>query len=141
MNKFRNEYMHSGNTIKTHTGIHQTLCGTPRETSNGCSVIDFTATDEMKADSTGLVHGGFIFGLADYAAMIAVNHPNVVLASADVVFRKPVAVGDNLVARAEIVETKGKKHDVAVEVFNKEELVFKGTFSCAVLDDHVMKGR
>jgi len=36
----------------------------------------------MAADARGLVHGGFTFGLADYAAMLAVNEPTVVLASA-----------------------------------------------------------
>jgi acyl-coenzyme A thioesterase PaaI-like protein len=44
----------------------------------------------MAADQRGLVHGGFTFGLADYAAMVAVNDPNVVLGAAEVRFLAPV---------------------------------------------------
>jgi acyl-coenzyme A thioesterase PaaI-like protein len=125
----------------THKGIDSALCGTPREIGHNYSIVDFIATDAMKADSTGLVHGGFIFGLADYAAMIAVNHPNVVLASAEVTFQKPTAVGDILVARAAIAASKGKKRNVTVEIARNDEIVFRGTFLCAVLDEHVMSGR
>lgn len=32
----------------------------------------------MAADEYRLVHGGFIFGLADYAVMLAINEPTVV---------------------------------------------------------------
>ncbi len=70
----------------------------------------------MAADERGLVHGGFVFGLADYAAMLAVNHPNVVLASAEVRFLKPVVVGERLVAEAWVEETDGRKSRVQVEV-------------------------
>ncbi|HQO02957.1 MAG TPA: hotdog domain-containing protein [Spirochaetota bacterium] len=135
------ECMDNCTAILTHAEIDTVLCGTPREIGHNYSIVDFTATDAMKADSMGLVHGGFIFGLADYAAMIAVNHPHVVLASAEVTFQKPAAVGDKLVARAVIAATKGKKRDVTVEITRNGEIVFKGTFICAVLDKHVMTGR
>jgi acyl-coenzyme A thioesterase PaaI-like protein len=48
----------------------------------------------MVVDAHGLVHGGFVFGLADYAAMLAVNDPNVVLGAAEARFLKPVRRGD-----------------------------------------------
>lgn len=133
--------MHGNITQQTHVEINKTLCGTPREIGHDYAIVDFIATEEMKADSTGLIHGGFIFGLADYAAMIAVNHPNVVLASAEVKFLKPVAAGDNLVAHATIGEIKGKKRVVGVEVSRNGEAVFNGTFSCAIPEKHVMPGR
>ena len=47
----------------------------------------------MAADGRGLVHGGFTFGLADFAAMCAVNDPNVVLGAATCKFLAPVQVG------------------------------------------------
>ena len=95
--------------------------------------------DSMTVDETGLVHGGFIFGLADYAAMIAVNHPNVVLGAADVKFMKPVKTGETAVAEARVESSEGKKSlvNVVVRVENKE--VFKGVFTCFVLDKHVLK--
>ena len=42
---------------------------------------------------------GFIFGAADYAAMLAVNQPNVVLGAAETHFLKPSRVGDVLLAQ------------------------------------------
>ena len=61
-----------------------------------------TTTNAMAADDIGLVHGGFIFGMADYAAMLAVNDPNVVLGAADVKFLKPVSVQETVVAEARV---------------------------------------
>lgn len=96
---------------------------------------------EMAADEAGLVHGGFVFGLADYAAMLAVNHPHVVLAGATVRLHKPVAVGERLIANAEVAgvaETSGRKSKVTVEVSRDGQVVMSGTFDCVTLDRHVL---
>ena len=124
--------------IITHQEIDQALCGKPLEVSKGYSQIELTTLDRMAADSSGLVHGGFIFGLADYAAMLAVNHPNVVLGAADVQFLKPVQVGETVLAEANVQEEKGKKQVVSVVVLNGDVQVFKGSFVCFVLDQHVL---
>jgi hypothetical protein len=65
--------------VQTHHGIDRRLCGEPTMIAVDRAVVALTATAEMAADDRGLVHGGFVFGAADYAAMLAVNHPNVVL--------------------------------------------------------------
>ena len=124
--------------IDTHRKIDPKLCGVPLEAANGCSRVALTATERMAADDTGLTHGGFIFGLADYAAMIAVNHPNVVLGAAEVKFLKPVKTGETVIASAETVSVSGKKHQVAVSVNRGETTVFSGTFTCFVLETHVL---
>lgn len=97
-------------------------------------------THQMAVDEQGLVHGGFVFGVADYAAMLAVNDPNVVLAGAQSRFLKPVRQGDRAVARARTVATEGRKHEVAVEVSVGSTRVFEGTFTCVVLGHHVLEG-
>ena len=97
-----------------------------------------TTSPEMAADDTGLVHGGFVFGLADYAAMVAVNDPNVVLGAADVKFLKPVKISDTVVAEAAVGEVSGKKNVVNVTVTCGEETVFSGRFVCFVLEKHVL---
>ena len=79
-------------------------------------------------DEPGLVHGGFVFGLADHAAMLAVNHPNVVLGGADVKFLKPVRVGEALVAEAVVTESVKNRHMVDVTVTCEKRPVFKGQF-------------
>ncbi|MBW1897944.1 MAG: PaaI family thioesterase [Deltaproteobacteria bacterium] len=125
--------------INTHTLIDQELCGTPLHVDSGCSRVELRTTRKMIVDETGLVHGGFIFGLADYAAMIAVNHPNVVLGASEVKFIKPVKVDERVVAEATVENPQGKKQVVTVTVSNQGEIIFTGTFTCFVLDKHVLK--
>jgi len=125
----------------THLAIDRRLCGEPLEIAEGAAAVAFTTLPEMAADDRGLVHGGFVFGLADYAAMLAVNHPNVVLGSAEVRFLKPVTVGERLVATAKVEESDGRKCRVRVEVRRGEEPVMGGTFFCATLERHVLEGR
>lgn len=122
----------------THPAIDRRLCGEPLELGEGTARVELTAVPEMAADARGLVHGGFVFGLADYAAMLAVNHPNVVLAGAEVRFLKPVVVGERLVAEAWIEETDGRKSRVKVEVFRDDEEVMSGDFRCVTLARHVL---
>lgn len=122
----------------THQKIDQELCGKPIELETDFSRVELVATQRMAADDTGLVHGGFIFGLADYAAMIAVNHPNVVLGGAEVKFLKPVKVGERVVAEADIERRKDSKITVQVSVLRDKEEVFSGVFTCFILEKHVL---
>ncbi len=124
--------------VLTHQTIDTDLCGKPVNLEVGKSTIEFMTTSRMAVDGTGLVHGGFIFGLADHAAMLAVNHPYVVLGSADVKFTKPVRIGEVVIAEAKVVSSKGKKHMVTAEVKNKNDIVFLGEFTCFVLEKHVL---
>ncbi len=124
--------------IATHQQIDPGLCGEPIHLADGFSRVSLRTRQDMAVDATGLVHGGFIFGLADYAAMIAVNHPNVVLGAADVTFTRPVAAGETVTAEARSGSPSGKKRSVRVTVFRDETEVFKGTFTCFVLDKHVL---
>ena len=124
--------------IDTHRRIDRKLCGEPLFAEDGQSRVELVTTDRMAVDEAGLVHGGFIFGAADYAAMIAVNHPHVVLGASDVKFLKPVRVGETVVARARVQEVKGKKYWVSVSVAKDDVDVFQGMFICFVLDKHVL---
>lgn len=125
--------------IKTHAGINGALCGRCIELSENKASVEMLLTEDMTADSMGLVHGGFVFGMADYAAMLAVNHPNVVLGGSDVRFLKPCRLGEKLTAEAEVVESSGKKRIVNAVCLRGGEEVFKGTFTCFVLEHHVLE--
>lgn len=124
--------------IRTHERINQALCGTPLTVRDGFSRVQLRTTKDMAVDESGLVHGGFVFGLADYSAMIAVNDPNVVLGGADVRFLKPVRVDDVVLAEAKIDFVEGKKRMVSVTVKRGNIDVFTGQFTCFVLDQHVL---
>ncbi|MEM9071709.1 MAG: hotdog domain-containing protein [Myxococcota bacterium] len=127
--------------INTHPKISKRLCGEAVELSEGKATARFTTTEEMVVDDHGLVHGGFVFGLVDHAAMLAVNDPNVVLGSADVRFLAPVKVGAEVLAAAEITETKGKKRVIQVRASVGGAKVFEGTMVAFVLPKHVLDGQ
>lgn len=125
-------------TPNTHLAIDAALVGTPTALSEGRASVTLVTTDAMAADARGLVHGGFLFGLADYAAMLAVNDPNVVLGSADTKFLAPVRVGETVRAEAQREEVKGRKHMVRVVGRVGDRAVFEGVFTTFVLDGHVL---
>lgn len=143
---------------RTHLAIDRRLCGEPLDTADtarGAARVGLITVPEMAVDEAGLVHGGFVFGLADHAAMLAVNDPNVVLGSAEVRFVAPVAVGERLVAEARCIETTGRRSRVAVEVRRAApaaseaggvgkgdgeggEVALTGELVCFTLDRHVL---
>ncbi|MHA2297926.1 MAG: PaaI family thioesterase [Candidatus Hodarchaeales archaeon] len=125
-------------TQKTHLKINKDLCGEPIEIKEGYSKVRLQTTFDMILDETGLVHGGFTFSLADHAAMLAVNHPNVVLGEANVRFLKPVVEGDVLLAEARLTKSEGKRRSVEVQVTNAKGTVFRGEFTCFVPETHVL---
>lgn len=123
----------------THLGIDTELCGTPTELSDGRAVVTLTTTTRMAADDKGLVHGGFAFGVADYAAMLAVNQPHVVLGKADVKFLKPVVAGEVITATATVVSTDGIRSKVQIEVVRGDDVVMTGEMLCLVPSHHVLE--
>jgi acyl-coenzyme A thioesterase PaaI-like protein len=137
---------------RTHLALNPRLCGTLRELTRGHARVELTTVAEMAADQHGLVHGGFVFGLADAAAMFAIDEPNVVLGSAETRFLAPVVVGETLLASATVTRAEGKKHFVEVEVTCDAQgqegdssasprKVFQGTFVCFVPAQHVLASR
>ncbi len=126
---------------RTHDRIAPGLCGRPVELSAGRARVVLDASGEMAADERGLTHGGFTFGLADYAAMLAVNEPTVVLASAETKFLGPVVTGDRLEAEAEVERTDGRKRWVKVTVRRAGAPVMEGQFLAVVPDRHILDGK
>jgi acyl-coenzyme A thioesterase PaaI-like protein len=125
--------------IKTHGAISKKLVGAPIKIVDGVrAVAELTATSDMAADSTGLVHGGFAFSLADYAAMLAVNQPNVVLGHAQAKFTAPIRVKETMRAEATVTKTEGRKTEVSVEVKVGDKKVLTGSFTCYTLEKHVL---
>jgi acyl-coenzyme A thioesterase PaaI-like protein len=123
---------------RTHLGIDPALCGEPIALGPGRATVRLTLLPSMAADDRGLVHGGFVFGLADYAAMLAVNDPLVVLGAAEVRFVAPAAVGQTLTAEAVAEEGNGRKRLVAVTVRRDETTLLTGRFTCFVPTRHVL---
>ena len=123
--------------VNTHLKIDPSLVGEPLEVGEGTAVAQLVTQPVMAADERDLVHGGFTFGLADYAAMLAVNDPNVVLGAAQIRFTGPVKVGETLVAKASVQQVDNKKRQVECSVSVGDRTVFQGTFTCFVLNQHI----
>lgn len=124
----------------THLKTSEKLVGSVVSIRENSATVRLTISGEMEVDHFGLAHGGFVFGLADYAAMVAVNEPTVVLGKADVKFLKPVVVGDTVTAEATVLTKPGeKKTAVSVVVTNQDGVaVFEGAFVCFVLPKHIL---
>ncbi len=123
---------------RTHEKIAAHLCGTPIALSEGKARVALDVSPEMAADGRGLAHGGFTFGLADYAAMLAVNEPTVVLAGATLKFLGPVVVGDRVEAEATVDRQDGKKRWVKVVVKRAGQPVLEGELFAVVPDRHIL---
>lgn len=125
--------------LKTHERINHDLCGEIEKLENGYVELKLVTTQEMIADDQGLIHGGFIFSAADYAAMLAVNEKNVVLVACDSQFLSPVKFGDTVKFIAKVRHKEGRKRNVHVTAYVHDIKVFDGELKTVVTDRHVLK--
>jgi len=125
--------------IKTHERVNMDLCGEIVKLERGYVEVKLTTTSEMIADELGLIHGGFIFSAADYAAMLAVNEKNVVLVGSDCQFLSPVKFHDEVNLIARLRHKEGRKRNVHVVGYVLDIKVFEGEFKTVVTDRHVLK--
>jgi len=125
--------------LRTHQRIDQSLCGTLVELRPGFARVELETSRDMVVDEMGLVHGGFTFAAADFAAMAAVNDPNVVLVSSECRFLSPVKVGDTVVFEAKELYKEARKRNIHVVGYFEDIKVFEGEFMAVVLERHVLK--
>ena len=125
--------------LKTHERINRELSGEIQKMEVGYVELELRTVPEMLADDQGLIHGGFIFSAADYAAMAAVNERNVVLVACDSQFLSPVKLGDIVSVIAKVRHKEGSKRNVHVTAHLLDIKVFDGEFKTVVTDRHVLK--
>ena len=125
--------------VKTHQRIDEELMGEITFHERGNAEVKLETTSAMVADDLGLVHGGFIFSAADYAAMVAVNEPNVVLIGSECQFLSPVKFHDEVVFKAKVRHKEGRKRNVHVNAYVYDVKVFSGEFKTVITEEHVLK--
>ncbi len=135
------EYKNKENNVvlTTHENINHDLCGEILKLEKGYVELELTTVSEMVVDEEGLIHGGFIFSGADYAAMAAVNEKNVVLVGSDCQFLSPVKFGDIVTFKAKVRHKEGRKRNVHVDGYVLDIKVFEGEFKTVITDRHVLK--
>lgn len=124
--------------LKTHLKLDNSLNGKVIELKENYAKVEQKTTPLMVADNLGLIHGGFTFSAADFAAMACVNDPYVVLAKSEVKFLAPIKLGQTVIYEANLIESEGKKSKVEVIATVEENGVFKGVFSTVTLDNHIL---
>ena len=125
--------------VQTHELVNSALNGEIIKLEQGYVEVRLTTNSEMLADDIGLIHGGFIFSAADYAAMLAVNEKNVVLVGSECQFLSPVKLHDEVNFVAKVRHKDGRKRNVHVEGHVLDIKVFEGEFKTVITDRHVLK--
>lgn len=130
--------MQNESKILTHLKINQELCGTASELRQNYAQVTLKTNEKMVTDDWGLIHGGFVYGAADYAAMLAVNDPLVVLGKSAAKYLRPVEVGQEIRFEANLVVSENRKRIVQVEGWCDTEKCFTGEFICILPERHVL---
>ncbi|OPJ56928.1 transcription factor FapR [Alkalithermobacter paradoxus] len=93
----------------------------------GISILE--TTNDMTYSKTSIVKGHYVFAQAESLAMAVIDAPVVLMGVANIKNMDPVKPNDRLIAKAEVVKVRDKKHYVHVRINNKNHVqVFRGKF-------------
>jgi len=125
--------------LLTHNKIKSTLVGTLLELKKSYAKVVLQTTQEMSVDEFGLIHSGFIFGAAEYAAVAAVNEENVVIIGCRSKFFAPAKLGDSIEFEAKGRYEEARKREIKVIGSINDVKVFEGIFHAVLLEKHILK--
>ena len=131
-NPFRNE-------LKTSPNIKLNLRGAVTALEPNHAKTKFRTSSDMVVDNEGLIHSGFIFSAANYAALASINETNSIVIASRINFFAPTKLGENIEFDAVAHFGESKKREVRVIGKTKDIKVFEGTFQVVVLEDHIFK--
>lgn len=95
----------------------------------GVSGISLLETDySMAFEKTNVVRGSHIFAQAESLAISVIDANVALIGVANIKYKNPVFAGDKLIAKAEVVRTRGNKYFVWVFTKVKNVEVFRGKF-------------
>ncbi len=127
------------NLLKTHKRVNSTFCGSITALEENYSKVSLLTINEMVVDELGLVHSGFIFSSASYAAAIAINSENSVIIGCKTNFLAPAKVGDHIEFEARVKFEDLRKREVNVIGKINDIKIFQGIFQVVVLEKHIFK--
>jgi len=133
VNNFLNE------DLLTHAKIKSALSGTLIELKKSSAKVLLQTSNEMTVDEFGLIHSGFLFGAAEYAAVAAVNEENVVVIGCRSKFFAPAKLGDSIEFEAKGRYEEARKREIKVIGSINEVKVFEGIFHAVLLEKHILK--
>lgn len=99
---------------------------------SGISILD---TDSSFAfEKTNVVKGQYIFAQAESLAIAVIDANVALIGVANIKYKSPVFAGDKLIAKAEVIRTRGNKFFVWVFIRVKQDEVFRGKFILVSFD-------
>ena len=98
----------------------------------GTSVLK--VTDEMLFANSEIASGTPIFAQANSLALALIDAPIALTGVANMKYKIPVKKGDTLIAKAEIVKTRGNKIFVWVKTHSENKEVFRAKFLLVSLE-------
>jgi acyl-coenzyme A thioesterase PaaI-like protein len=104
----------------------------------GISILE--TSNEMGFERSRVVRGQYIFAQAESLAIALIAAPIVLTGLANVKFRRPIMVGEKLVAKGEVIRRRGGHYIVLVETKVGAEKVFRGKFSVFIVDPIKVSG-
>jgi acyl-coenzyme A thioesterase PaaI-like protein len=98
----------------------------------GLSILE--TSSDMVFERSRVVRGQYIYAQAESLAIALIDADVVLTGLANVKYRRPVTVGEKLVAKGEVIRRRGTHHVVLVETKVGSEKVFRGKFSVFAVD-------
>lgn len=102
-------------------------------------ITKFAPTKQMISDESNLIHSGFIFNAANYAAMCLVNQPHAITIGAEVEFLAPVEFEQEMMFLATVKQSNAKKFEISVKGTLLDIKIFEAIFHIAVFDKQLFK--
>lgn len=95
----------------------------------GKSGISILETDQSFAfEKTNVIKGHHIFAQAESLAIAVIDANVALIGVANIKYKNPVFSGDKLIAKAEVIRTRGNKYFVWVFIRVQQVEVFRGKF-------------
>jgi len=124
--------------LETHTEIDGKYSGYVDKLEDGFAEVHLDIIRDMYADEQGLIHNGFIFSGASFAAAAAVNHKYGFVIGAVINFLTPVRDEDKVVYQAVARQKVGRKRVVDVIGQVGDIKVFIGEFTVLIMEKHIL---
>ncbi len=119
--------------IRTLSGAE--LIGEPVDVEldkNALSILE--VTPDMVFRKNDIARGHFLFAQANSLAVAVVNAEVALTGSAQVVFKRPVIMGEKIIAKATVNSKKSNRYSISVVSRVNQEIVFEGDFSVFVIN-------
>ncbi|EYE89302.1 DeoR family transcriptional regulator [Fervidicella metallireducens AeB] len=100
---------------------------------NAISILD--TDNNMVFEKTKVVKGQYIYSMAETLALAIVDAKAALTGVANIKYKRPVYSGERLVAKGEVIRTRGNKFFVWVFIYINQQEVFRGKFVLAALKE------